>query len=73
MLYICVVVKNQSGMKWSELKKKAEEKGWYYLRNGGRHDIYAHLEKDYQIQIERHWSKEVRNGLFFKLKKQIGF
>ena len=60
-------------MKWSEVKKKAEAKGWYLLRSGSSHDIYAHPDKDYVIQIERHWSQEVRNGLFYKLKKQIGF
>lgn len=59
-------------MKWSELEKKAREKGWYLLRNGKEHDIYAHAEKDYQIQIARHRSKEIPTGTFSKLKKQIG-
>ncbi|MDR3217866.1 MAG: type II toxin-antitoxin system HicA family toxin [Dysgonamonadaceae bacterium] len=60
-------------MKWSELKRKAIEKGWYLERNGGEHDIYVHPEKDYKIEIERHDSKEVKTGLYYKLKKQIGF
>ena len=60
-------------MKWSEIEKKATEKGWYLLRNGKEHDIYAHPEKNYQIQIARHKSKEVVNGTFQRLKKQIGF
>jgi predicted RNA binding protein YcfA (HicA-like mRNA interferase family) len=60
-------------MKWSELKKIAESKGWYLLRNGKEHDIYAHKDKNFQITIERHGSKEVKKGLFHKLKKQIGF
>ena len=60
-------------MKWSEMKAKAEKHGWKLLRHGGRHDIYVHPDKDYQIQIERHWSSEVKPGLFYKLKKQIGF
>jgi predicted RNA binding protein YcfA (HicA-like mRNA interferase family) len=58
-------------MKWSELEKKAREKGWYFFRHGKEHDIYAHAEKDYQIQIGRHKSKEIANGTFQKLKKQI--
>lgn len=60
-------------MKWSELKRKATQQGWYLARNGKEHDIYAHPEKDYEIQIPRHDSQEVRTGIFYKLKKQIGF
>jgi predicted RNA binding protein YcfA (HicA-like mRNA interferase family) len=60
-------------MKWSELRKKAIQHGWYLIRNGKEHDIYAHHDKDYQIQIARHKSKEVKTGLYTKLKKQIGF
>lgn len=60
-------------MKWSELRKKAEERGWYLHRNGSKHDIYLHPEKDFPIQIERHGSQEVKTGLYNKLKKQIGF
>lgn len=60
-------------MKWSELRRKAERKGWYLVRNDSNHDIYAHNDKDFQIQIGRHDSEEVKKGLFSKLKKQIGF
>lgn len=60
-------------MKWSELRKKAIRNGWYKLRNGKEHDIYAHPDKEYFIQISRHDSEEVKTGLYHKLKKQIGF
>jgi predicted RNA binding protein YcfA (HicA-like mRNA interferase family) len=60
-------------MKWSELRRIAERKGWCLLRRGGKHDIYCHKDKDYQIEIERHDSQEVKPGLFYKLKRQIGF
>jgi predicted RNA binding protein YcfA (HicA-like mRNA interferase family) len=60
-------------MKWSELQRKAVAKGWYLLRNGSRHDIYAHPDKDFQIEIERHSAQEVKAGLFHKLKRQIDF
>jgi len=60
-------------MKWSELKKKAIQKGWYLARNGKEHDIYAHPDRKDILVIERHESTEVRKGLYFKLKKQIGF
>jgi len=60
-------------MKWSEVRRLAEKGGWQFKRHGGKHDIYMHPERDYPIQIERHDSQEVRLGLFYKLKKQIGF
>jgi predicted RNA binding protein YcfA (HicA-like mRNA interferase family) len=60
-------------MKWSELRRIAERKGWYFLRRGRKHDIYGHNEKDYRIEIERHDSQEIKPGLYYKLKKQIGF
>jgi predicted RNA binding protein YcfA (HicA-like mRNA interferase family) len=74
MLYLCGIIKKKSGnMKWSELKKTAMKKGWFLQRSGKRHDIYAHPEKDYRIAIERHDSSEVKPGLLYMLKKQIGF
>lgn len=60
-------------MKWSELRRKAESKGWYLYRRGARHDIYRHPDKDFEIQIGRHASEEVKKGLESKLRKQIGF
>lgn len=60
-------------MKWNELRRIAEKHGWYLWRDGARHDIYRHPEKDFEIQIGRHGSEEIKTGLFHKLKKQIGF
>ena len=60
-------------MKWSELKRIATQHGWHLLRNGKEHDIYAHPDRDYKIQIPRHESQEVKTGIYNKLKKQIGF
>lgn len=59
-------------MKWNELRRMAEEKGWYLFRNGGSHDIYAHKDKPGRILIGRHGKEEIPNGTFSKLKKQIG-
>jgi predicted RNA binding protein YcfA (HicA-like mRNA interferase family) len=62
-------------MKWSELEKIAKKMGWYLERHGTRHDIYLHPDKskDDILFIARHSSKEVANGTFEKIKKQIGF
>jgi predicted RNA binding protein YcfA (HicA-like mRNA interferase family) len=49
----------------------AEKEGWYIVRHGSNHDIYAHSDKDYQIALERHGAKEIKTGLYYKLKKQI--
>ncbi|MDR0688422.1 MAG: type II toxin-antitoxin system HicA family toxin [Prevotellaceae bacterium] len=71
--YICAVKLSCTKMKWSELRRIAEKNGWYLVRHGGGHDVYAHADKNYQIEIERHGSKEVKTGIYYKLKKQIGF
>lgn len=60
-------------MTWSELRTKAEESGWLLERRGKKHDIYCHPDKDFKIQLERHSSQEVRKGLYYNLKKKIGF
>jgi predicted RNA binding protein YcfA (HicA-like mRNA interferase family) len=60
-------------MKWSELRKIAERNGWTLIRHGKKHDVYGHPEKDIRIEIERHDSQEIKSGLYYKLKKQIGF
>jgi predicted RNA binding protein YcfA (HicA-like mRNA interferase family) len=60
-------------MKWSELRRIAERNGWFLYRHGRKHDVYLHKDKDYPIEIERHDSQEIKPGLYYKLKKQIGF
>ena len=60
-------------MKWSELRRIAEKKGWYLYRNGSKHDIYRHSDKVYPIEIGRHDKEEIRKGTFYKLKREIGF
>ena len=60
-------------MKWSEIRKIAENNGWYLLRHGANHDIYIHQEKEFSILIGRHKSEEIKTGTYNYLKKQIGF
>lgn len=60
-------------MKWNELKRIAIAHGFRFVRSGGKHDEYYNPETKVTIQIERHWSQEVRKGLLSRLKKQIGF
>ena len=50
-------------MKWNELRRIAEEKGWYLLRNGGSHDIYAHAERNVLLKIERITGNKARTLL----------
>lgn len=59
-------------MKWSELRRIAEEKGWYLARRG-KHDVYKHDGIDGPLLIERHGAQEIKDSLYHKLKKQIGF
>lgn len=60
-------------MNWNEMKRKAIEYGFILDRHGARHDIYVNPQTNQTIQIERHWTQEVRPGLMKRLKKQIGF
>ena len=62
-------------MKWNELKRIAEAKGWRLYRNGSNHDVYRHPDKPESgnIYIGRHGKEEIRPGTFDRLKKQIGF
>lgn len=60
-------------MKWNELRRIAEARGWRFLRSGGNHDVYYNPSTNAVILIGRHGGEEIRNGTFAKLKKQIGF
>ena len=60
-------------MNWQEMKKKAVDDGFVFLKHGSRHDIYVNKVNGKIILLERHWSQEVRPGLMNKLKKEIGF
>ena len=64
---------NKENMKWKEFEKIARSKGWYFSRHGAKHDIYLHPDRPDVLQIERHWTQEIKPGLFKKLKKQVGF
>ncbi|MBQ6820861.1 MAG: type II toxin-antitoxin system HicA family toxin [Bacteroidales bacterium] len=56
-------------MTWKELERIAVKNGWRFLRHGGRHDVYFKSGKT--LQIERHWSQEVRIGLLLKILRII--
>lgn len=59
-------------MNWNEMKRLAISKGYEFVRHGKKHDIYMHPVKKDILQIERHWSQEVRPGLMKKILSQIG-
>lgn len=59
-------------MNWNEMKRLVISKGYEFVRHGSRHDIYRHPVKKDILQIERHWSQEVRPGLMKKILSQIG-
>ena len=60
-------------MKWNELRRIAESKGWYLWRNDRSHDVYRHPDSEDFLYIERRESQEIRHGLYCKLRKTIGF
>lgn len=54
------------------MKRLAISKGYEFVRHGKKHDIYMHPVKKDILQIERHWSQEVRPKLMKKILSQIG-
>ncbi len=60
-------------MNWNELRKLAVKNGFRLIQHGKKHDEYYNEQTGKTIQIERHWSQEVRKGLMLRLKKEIGF
>lgn len=60
-------------MKYKEFIKIAEAHGWRFWKSGGRHDKYRHPTRKDILVIPRHGSQEIPDGLFSKLKKQVGF
>lgn len=56
-------------MKWNELRRIAEERGWFLSKNGKKHDIYKHPDKSDCIVLARHGAEEIPTGTFNKLKK----
>ncbi len=60
-------------MNWNELRREAERHGYVFVKHGKKHDKYMNDSTGDLIDIERHWSQEVRPGLLKALKKKIGF
>jgi predicted RNA binding protein YcfA (HicA-like mRNA interferase family) len=41
-------------VKRSELERKLRELGWYFLKDGGKHAVWAHPVKPHKIYVPRH-------------------
>ncbi|WP_286898094.1 MULTISPECIES: type II toxin-antitoxin system HicA family toxin [Sphingobacterium] len=59
-------------MKYSELKRILKDDGWYVARNGSKHDVYHHKEKEGVVVVGRHDSQEVASGTLNSILKQAG-
>lgn len=60
-------------MKWNVLKRQALKHGFQFVKHGKEYDEYYNPTTGVTVRIERHGSQEVRKGLAYKLRKQIGF
>jgi predicted RNA binding protein YcfA (HicA-like mRNA interferase family) len=56
-------------MKWSELRRMAEQNGWVLIRFGRKHDVYG--KDGERLYVERHPSSEIKPGLYFDLLKKM--
>lgn len=60
-------------MNYNELTKLMKEAGWRFERNGkGSHKIWSHPERQYQIPVPDHGSKELKPNLVRGVRKQAG-
>ena len=60
-------------MNYAELTKLLKKAGWFFDREGkGSHKIWRHPEREYQIPVPDHGSKEIKPGLVRGIKKQAG-
>lgn len=60
-------------MKYSELYRMLEEKGWYVVRTG-KHKLYVHPTKPNErpIPVGKHQSEEVPIGTLNSILKKAG-
>ncbi len=57
-------------MKYNDLFKLLKKHGWFEVRQKGSHVIMQHPEKDGQLTVPFHASKEVKKGLLNAILKQ---
>lgn len=41
-------------MKRGELERRLRALGWFFLRSGGKHDVWAHPVKTHHLYVPRH-------------------
>lgn len=58
--------------KVSEVVRLLTKDGWFLDKNGKKHDLYRHPEKEGQIAVPRHKSKELAKGTHQSILKAAG-
>jgi len=61
-------------MKVSEIRKILEKNGWYIVRHGAKHDLYAHSERlnEQPVPVSRHFAQEMKKGTVQSILKHAG-
>ena len=59
-----------SKMKSNELLRLLKKDGWYVERPSGSHVIMKHSQKEGQLSVPQHASKEVKKGLLSAILKE---
>jgi len=57
-------------MKYSELFRILKKEGWIEIRQRGSHVLLEHPDKNEQLTVPFHASKEVKKGLLTAILKQ---
>jgi mRNA interferase HicA len=55
-------------VKRQELESALRALGWYFLKHGGNHDLWAHPERSRKLAVPRH--KEIKEYLARSLLRQ---
>lgn len=46
--------------------------GWFEVRQSGSHVVFRHTEREHQLVVPNHGSREVKKGMLMAVLKQAG-
>ena len=59
-------------IKSGQFIREIEAIGWYRVGQEGSHIRFKHPDRDYSIFVPKHGARDMKTGLYYKLKKQAG-
>jgi len=56
----------------AEFVRRLTEAGFRLREHRKKHDLYEHPGSGHRVMVPRHWSQELRRGLFEKMLRDAG-